>query len=73
MDAPEKLTTGDPLSIEEMLKHLPALGEVSMGLLKNYALGAAVLRVMWIFTLRTRWPRSRALVAARASSAFSKK
>ncbi|MEK0450316.1 MAG: hypothetical protein RL088_2584, partial [Verrucomicrobiota bacterium] len=44
MDAPEKLTTGEPLSIEEMLKHLPALGEVSMGLLKNYALGAAVLR-----------------------------
>ncbi len=44
MEAPEKLTTGEPLSIEEMLKHLPALGEISMGLLKNYALGAAVLR-----------------------------
>lgn len=44
MEAPEKLTTGEPLSIEEMLKHLPALSEISMGLLKNYALGAAVLR-----------------------------
>ncbi len=44
MEAPEKLTSGEPLSIEEMLKHLPALGEISMGLLKNYALGAAVLR-----------------------------
>ena len=44
MEAPEKLTTGEPLSIVEMLKHLPALGEISMGLLKNYALGAAVLR-----------------------------
>ncbi len=44
MEAPEKLTTGEPLTIEEMLKHLPALGEISMGLLKNYALGAAVLR-----------------------------
>jgi CRP-like cAMP-binding protein/Fe-S-cluster-containing hydrogenase component 2 len=44
MEAPEKLTTGEPLSIEEMLKHLPALGEISQGLLKNYALGAAVLR-----------------------------
>ncbi len=44
MEAPEKLTTGEPLSIEEMLKHLPALSEIPMGLLKNYALGAAVLR-----------------------------
>src|SRR5215203_987835 len=43
-EAPEKLTTGEQLTIEELLKHLPALGEISQGLLKNYALGAAVLR-----------------------------
>jgi CRP-like cAMP-binding protein/Fe-S-cluster-containing hydrogenase component 2 len=43
-DAPEKLTTGEPLSTEELVKCLPALGEISPGLLKNYALGAAVLR-----------------------------
>src|SRR4030095_9343899 len=43
-EAPEKLTTGEPLGIEELLKYLPALGEISPGLLKNYALGAAVLR-----------------------------
>jgi CRP-like cAMP-binding protein/Fe-S-cluster-containing hydrogenase component 2 len=43
-EAPEKLTTGEPLGIEELLKYLPALGEISQGLLKNYALGAAVLR-----------------------------
>jgi CRP-like cAMP-binding protein/Fe-S-cluster-containing hydrogenase component 2 len=43
-EAPEKLTTGEPLGIDELLKYLPALGEISQGLLKNYALGAAVLR-----------------------------
>ena len=43
-EAPEKLTTGEPLGLEELLKYLPALGEISQGLLKNYALGAAVLR-----------------------------
>src|SRR5215204_5346830 len=43
-EAPEKLTTGEPLGIEELVKYLPALGEISPGLLKNYALGAAVLR-----------------------------
>ena len=43
-EAPEKLTTGEPLGIEDLLKYLPALGEISPGLLKNYALGAAVLR-----------------------------
>src|SRR6478735_5674809 len=43
-EAPEKLTTGEPLGIEDLLKYLPALGEISQGLLKNYALGAAVLR-----------------------------
>ena len=43
-EAPEKLDTGEQLGIEELLKYLPALGEISPGLLKNYALGAAVLR-----------------------------
>lgn len=43
-EAPEKLTTGEPLGIEDLVKYLPALGEISPGLLKNYALGAAVLR-----------------------------
>jgi CRP-like cAMP-binding protein/Fe-S-cluster-containing hydrogenase component 2 len=43
-EAPEKLTTGEPLGIEDLVKYLPALGEISQGLLKNYALGAAVLR-----------------------------
>jgi CRP-like cAMP-binding protein/Fe-S-cluster-containing hydrogenase component 2 len=43
-EAPEKLTTGEPLGTEDLLKYLPALGEISPGLLKNYALGAAVLR-----------------------------
>lgn len=43
-EAPEKLTTGEQLGMEELLKYLPALGEISPGLLKNYALGAAVLR-----------------------------
>lgn len=41
---PEKLTSGDPLSIEELIEHLPALKEISGALLKNYALGAAVRR-----------------------------
>ncbi len=44
IEAPEKLTTGEALSTEELLKHLPALGEIPASLLKNYALGAAVLR-----------------------------
>ncbi len=43
-EAPEKLTTGEQLGMEELLKYLPALGEISPGLLKNYAMGAAVLR-----------------------------
>jgi CRP-like cAMP-binding protein/Fe-S-cluster-containing hydrogenase component 2 len=43
-EPPEKLTTGEPLGTEDLLKYLPALGEISPGLLKNYALGAAVLR-----------------------------
>lgn len=45
MDAiPEKLTTGDALSAEELLEYLPALKEVPATLLKQYALGAAVRR-----------------------------
>ena len=43
-EAPEKLTTGEALSTEDLLKHLPALSEIPASLLKNYALGAAVLR-----------------------------
>ncbi len=43
-EIPEKLTTGEPLSVEEMLKLLPALKEVPATLLKQYALGAAVKR-----------------------------
>ena len=43
-NAPEKLTTGDPLSVEELIEYLPALKEISGALLKNYALGAAVRR-----------------------------
>ncbi len=43
-DTPEKLTIGEPLSTEDLLKHLPALSEIPASLLKNYALGAAVLR-----------------------------
>lgn len=49
-DVPEKLTTGVPLTIEELLVCFPALGEkdekgkdvIAAALLKNYALGAAV-------------------------------
>jgi CRP-like cAMP-binding protein len=43
-EAPEKLDTGEPLGTDELIKYLPALGEISAGLLKNYAVGAAVLR-----------------------------
>lgn len=43
-EAPEKLTTGESLGLEDLVKYLPGLGEISQGLLKNYALGAAVLR-----------------------------
>ncbi len=44
-DIPEKLTTGDPLSVEELLEYLPALKEVHPAQLKANALGAAVRRV----------------------------
>jgi CRP-like cAMP-binding protein/Fe-S-cluster-containing hydrogenase component 2 len=45
MDAnPEKLTTGEALSVDELVQYLPALKEVSAVLLKQYAVGAAVRR-----------------------------
>src|SRR5678815_594029 len=43
-EIPEMLTTGEPLSIEELLEYLPTLKEVPATLLKQYALGAAVRR-----------------------------
>ncbi len=43
-EIPEKLTTGTPLSVDELLQLLPALKEVPATLLKQYALGAAVRR-----------------------------
>ena len=44
-DVPEKLTTGEPLSIEELLQYFPALKEVPATLLKQYAVGAATRRI----------------------------
>ena len=41
---PEKLTSGDPLSTEELLEYLPALKEIPAVLLKQFAVGAAVRR-----------------------------
>ncbi len=41
---PEKLTSGEPLSAEELVECLPALKEVPATLLKQYAVGAAVRR-----------------------------
>jgi CRP-like cAMP-binding protein/Fe-S-cluster-containing hydrogenase component 2 len=52
-EVPEKLTEGEPLTIQELVAHLPALGEkdaktgreiYSPAQLRNYAQGAAVLR-----------------------------
>jgi len=43
-DIPEKLTSGEPLTTEELLEYLPTLKEVPATLLKQYALGAAVRR-----------------------------
>jgi CRP-like cAMP-binding protein/Pyruvate/2-oxoacid:ferredoxin oxidoreductase delta subunit len=43
-DIPEKLTSGEPLTIDELLEYLPTLKEVPATLLKQYALGAAVRR-----------------------------
>ena len=38
-----KLTSGEPLSIDELIKYLPALKEVARAQLENWAKGAAVL------------------------------
>jgi CRP-like cAMP-binding protein/Fe-S-cluster-containing hydrogenase component 2 len=42
-DAVEKLTTGEPLSIDQLIEYLPALKEVARAQLENWAKGAAVL------------------------------
>ncbi len=39
----EKLTSGDPLSVEQLLEYLPALAEIPKAQLEKYATGAAVL------------------------------
>src|SRR6266436_4030275 len=39
----EKLTTGDPLTIDRLLEYLPALKEIPRAQLENWAKGAAVL------------------------------
>src|SRR5436853_1793006 len=39
----EKLTTGEPLTIDQLLGHLPALKEIPRPQLENWAKGAAVL------------------------------
>jgi CRP-like cAMP-binding protein/Fe-S-cluster-containing hydrogenase component 2 len=39
----EKLTSGEPLSVEQLLEYLPALKEVPAAQLEKYAKGAAVL------------------------------
>src|SRR5919199_4178215 len=38
-----KLTTGEPLSIDQLIEYLPALKEVARAQLENWAKGAAVL------------------------------
>jgi CRP-like cAMP-binding protein/Fe-S-cluster-containing hydrogenase component 2 len=44
MDETEgKLTSGDPLSVEQLLEYLPALKEIPAAQLEKYAKGAAVL------------------------------
>ncbi len=41
---PEKLTSGEPLTTEELIEYLPTLKEVPAVLLKQFAVGAAVRR-----------------------------
>lgn len=43
-ESPEKLTSGEPLSTEELIEYLPALKEIPAVLLKQFAVGAAVRR-----------------------------
>src|ERR1700676_1149416 len=42
-DTVEKLTTGEPLTIDPLLEYLPALKEIPRAQLENWAKGAAVL------------------------------
>jgi CRP-like cAMP-binding protein/Fe-S-cluster-containing hydrogenase component 2 len=42
-DTVEKLTTGEPLTIDQLIEYLPALKEVARAQLENWAKGAAVL------------------------------
>jgi CRP-like cAMP-binding protein/Pyruvate/2-oxoacid:ferredoxin oxidoreductase delta subunit len=42
-DTVEKLTTGEPMSIDQLIEYLPALKEVARAQLENWAKGAAVL------------------------------
>src|SRR4030081_3618180 len=42
-DTVEKLTTGEPMSIDQLIEYLPALKEVAGAQLENWAKGAAVL------------------------------
>src|SRR5919204_5165623 len=39
----QKLTSGEPLSIDQLLEYLPALKEIPRAQLENWAKGAAVL------------------------------
>src|SRR5438105_15192671 len=44
MDEPiGKLTSGEPLSVDQLIEFLPALKEIARGQLDNWAKGAAVL------------------------------
>ena len=42
-DVVEKLTTGEPLTVDQLIEYLPALKEVPRAQLDNWAKGAAVL------------------------------
>jgi CRP-like cAMP-binding protein len=42
-DAVEKLTSGEPMSIDQLIEYLPALKELPRAQLENWAKGAAVL------------------------------
>src|SRR5437764_15270795 len=42
-DTVEKLTTGEPLTIDQLLEYLPALKEIPRAQLDNWAKDAAVL------------------------------
>ena len=38
-----KLTTGEPLSVDQLIEYLPTLKEVARAQIENWAKGAAVL------------------------------